>query len=130
MSSVLTLVSPPSSLLPPLPLPSLPSPSSLPPPPPPPHHSPSPCSAETLVEKVCKQWETSQDNHIIFSPKCPHYIAPRRAISEAEFAELVDRSGGSYGHAKLYVLEIAQREKMAPDVTCFEQLSECVCMCV
>lgn len=79
--------------------------------------------AETLVKMVCNKWKTPQDNLIIFSPKCYQYIDSRRALSAAGFEELLSKAGGSYGHAKLYVLEINQQKTaLLPDVSCLEPL--------
>ncbi len=82
--------------------------------------------ASTLVDKVHGQWQLAPECHIIFSPSCPHYITSRKPISDSEFEQLLDKSGGSYGHAKLYVFEICEQTDLSPDVSCLEKLSEYV----
>lgn len=73
---------------------------------------------------MCNNWQIPPEYLIIFSPKSPHSVTPRRALTEAEFDDLLMKSGGSHGHAKLYALEIGHGEELVPDVSCFEPLSK------
>ena len=86
--------------------------------------------AETLVEQVSARWQLPKDRHIIFSPSCPHFITSRKPISDTQFQQLLSQSGGSHGHAKLYVFEMYEQREVAPDVSCLEPLSEWAVMYV
>ena len=84
--------------------------------------------ADILVEKVNARWQLHSEEQIIFSTACPHFIASYKTLSTSEFEELLERAGGSHGHAKLYVLPIQQLKETDcnPDTSCFEPLSEFV----
>ena len=79
-----------------------------------------------LIEKVHIQWHVPPTGQVIFSTSCQYCIAPHENISQAQFVELLEKSGGSKGHAKLYFLPIHQLnvDHVPPDQTCFTPLSE------
>jgi len=84
-------------------------------------------SSDLLIEKVCLQWRIPSLGQVVFSSSCPHYIAPTEGISSDQFVELLNKSGGSKGHAKLYLLPIKvvqQNSEVQPDLFCMAQLSE------
>lgn len=85
-----------------------------------------PPSAHNTVEMVCNHWRIPSDCLIIFSPMSPYSISSRKPTTDAEFEDLLATSGGTHGHAKLYLLEISEGEELVPDVSCFEPLSEWV----
>ncbi len=78
------------------------------------------------MEKVRIQWQIPSAGQLIFSTAYSHCVAPHENISHDQFLELLDKSGGSEGHAKLYLLPILQMKQthVAPDTTCFTPLSE------
>ena len=78
-----------------------------------------------LTEKVHVQWHIPSIGQVIFSTSCAHYIGPHENISHAQFIELLETSGGSKGHAKLYLLPYNQLKQIqvVPDATCFTALS-------
>lgn len=81
-----------------------------------------------LTEKVHVQWHIPTVAQVIFSNLSSHYIGPYENVSQAQFVELLEKSGGSKGHAKLYLLPYIQlkQTQIVPDTTCFTPLSELV----
>lgn len=82
--------------------------------------------ADVLVDKVHIQWHVPSVSQIIFSTSCSHYISPYENLSQTQLVELLDKSGGTEGHAKLYLLPLnqLQQAEVAPDSTCFTALSK------
>lgn len=79
-----------------------------------------------LIDKVHIQWHVPSVAQVIFSTSCSQYIAPHENLSQPQFVELLDKSGGSKGHAKLFMLPFLQlrQPSVPPDITCFTPLSE------
>lgn len=79
-----------------------------------------------MIEKVRIQWHIPSVSQVIFSTSCVHYISPHENFSQPQLVELLDKSGGSEGHAKLYLLPLNQlmQAEIPPDSTCFTALSE------
>lgn len=79
-----------------------------------------------MIDKVHIQWHISSVSQVIFSTACSHYIGPHENLSQTQLVELLDKSGGSEGHAKLYLLPLNQLQQadIPPDSTCFTALSE------
>ena len=80
-----------------------------------------------LIEKIHLQWRIPSTGQVVFSGSCAHYIAPTEGISAEQFVELLNKSGGSKGHAKLYLLPIQvvqQQSNVLPDLFCMAQLSK------
>lgn len=86
-------------------------------------------SPDVLIDKVHVQWHIPSVAQVVFSTLCSHYIGPHENISHAQFIELLAKSGGSKGHAKLYMLPYNQlkQAQIVPDTTCFTPLSELGC---
>lgn len=84
------------------------------------------CRADVLMDKVHIQWHISSVAQVIFSTSCSHYVGPHEKLTPAQFIELLEKSGGSQGHAKLYLLPYKQlnQTQILPDTTCFTPLSE------
>ena len=82
--------------------------------------------ADVLVDKVHVQWHIPSVSQVIFSTSSSHYISPHENILQPQLVEFLDRSGGSEGHAKLYLLPLSQlqQEDVTPDSTCFTALSK------
>lgn len=83
-------------------------------------------SANMLIEKVHIQWHIPSVAQVIFSTSCSYFIAPHGNLSQAHLVELLEKSGGSKGHAKLYLLPINQLKQahVSPDTTFLTSLSE------
>ncbi len=79
-----------------------------------------------LIDKVHIQWHVPSVAQVIFSTACSHYICPHENISQAQLIELLEKSGGSKGHAKLFMLPFQQLRQatVPPDTTCFTPLSK------
>ena len=78
------------------------------------------------MKMVCDKWKTPAESLILFSPKCTQFhISSRKALSDSAFQDLLTKSGGSYGHAQLYVLEVnQQQEELMTDTSCLDPLGE------
>ena len=85
-------------------------------------------SADVLIDKVHIQWHIPSVSQVIFSTSCFHYIGPTdENLSQTQLIELLNKSGGSEGHAKLFLLPLNQLQQTGvshPDSTCFTALSE------
>ena len=80
-----------------------------------------------LKEKVASTWSIPLEEVVIFSTEYPKYIASHQPISDEEFGSLLEKSGGSQGHVRLYVMSVNQiktGENVTPDTSCVEPLSE------
>ena len=84
------------------------------------------CRPDVLIDKVNIQWHTSSASQVIFSTASSHYISPLETISQGQLVELLNKAGGSEGHAKLYLLPIQEslQTSVVPDLICFTPLSE------
>lgn len=79
-----------------------------------------------LIDKVHVQWHIPSVSQVIFSTSCSHYISPHERLSQPQLVEFLEKSGGSVGHAKLYLLPLSQLQQadVTPDSTCFTALSK------
>ena len=79
-----------------------------------------------MTDKVHIQWHIPSVSQVIFSTSCSHCISPHENLSQAQLVELLEKSGGSEGHAKLFLLPLNQLKQadIPPDSTCFTALSK------
>ena len=65
-------------------------------------------------------------SQVLFSTLSRHFISPLSPLPPEQFARLLEESGGSQGHAKLYLLPInlMETDDLNPDYSCLAGLGE------
>ena len=83
-------------------------------------------SVESLSEEVASCTHVPREHQVLFSNSSKYFISPHTALSPEHFSQLLEESGGSRGHAKLYLLPVnlVESDTLTPDYSCLAGLGE------